>query len=74
MRTTRSPRGRLLLLILFVGAQLFLSACNGESRTSGTMVQVSEQAKKHVESRRDVYKNKSQPRKEKTIVTKKRSF
>jgi hypothetical protein len=49
-----------------------VSGCSDESKTSGTMVQVSEEAKQHIQSRRDVYKTKSQPRKEPTKVAKKR--
>jgi hypothetical protein len=72
MRTARSPRGRCLLLALFGGSQLCLSACNDESRTSGTMVQVSEQAKKHIEGRREAYKAKAEARKAKSSAGKKK--
>jgi hypothetical protein len=74
MRTTRSPHGRFHFLALFIGLQLCLSGCNDESKTSGTMVQVSEEAKQHIQSRREVYKSKAQPRKEPTKVEKKRSL
>ena len=60
MRTARSPRGRTLLLILFIGACLPLMGCNDESKTSGTMVQVSEEAKKQIQGRRESYKAKAQ--------------
>jgi hypothetical protein len=72
MRTMRSRRGPFQLLVIFVGSQLCVSGCSDESKTSGTMVQVSEEAKQHIQSRRDVYKTKSQPRKEPTKVAKKR--
>jgi hypothetical protein len=58
MRTARSPRGRVLILLIFIGSHLPLVGCNDQSRTSGTMVQVSEEAKKHLEGRRDAYKAK----------------
>ncbi len=72
MRTTRSPRGRFLLLTIFLGSHLSLSGCGDDSKTSGTMVEVSEQAKKHIGGRREIYKSKAQPRKEKVEVSKKR--
>ena len=43
MTAARFPRGRFLLLIVFIGSQLTLTGCTDESRTSGTMVQVSEE-------------------------------
>jgi hypothetical protein len=74
MRTARSPRGRILLLMLFIGSHLPLIGCTDESRTSGTMVQVSEEAKKRIESRRDAYKarakEKAQARKDQSQVKK----
>ena len=56
MRAVCFPRGRILLLMLFIGSHLPLFGCSDDSRTSGTMVQVSEEDKKYIESRRDKYK------------------
>jgi hypothetical protein len=76
MRTARSPRGRILILTFFVGSHLPLIGCNDESKTSGTMVQVSEEARKHIESKRDMYKElakeKAQTRKDQSKVKKSR--
>ena len=36
-----------------------LTGCNDESRTSGTMVQVSEEAKAHLKAKRESYKGGS---------------
>jgi hypothetical protein len=47
---------RILLLILFVGSQLTLSGCNDESRTTGTMVQVSDETKAYRKSKIENYK------------------
>lgn len=43
-----------------MGSHLILAGCNDESRTSGTMVEVSEEAKKNIESKREAYKAKAQ--------------
>jgi hypothetical protein len=72
MRTTSSLRGRVLLLGLFIVSPLSSIACNDDSKTSGTSVQVSEEAKQHIVGRREVYKSKAQPRKEKTSASPKR--
>jgi hypothetical protein len=56
MRTVCLPRGRILLLILFIGSHFPLIGCNDESRTSGTMVQVSEEEKAQLETKRKSYK------------------
>jgi len=49
-----------------------LAGCSDDSRTSGTVVEVSEEAKKHIESRRDAYKEKAKTRKDQSKVGKKR--
>jgi len=72
MRNACSRTGRLLLLFLFCGSHLPLAGCSGDSRTSGTVVEVSEEAKKHIESRRDAYKEKAKTRKDQSKVGKKR--
>jgi hypothetical protein len=59
MRTARSPRGRILLLMLFIGSYLPLVGCNDDSKTSGTMVEVSDEAKRHIQDRRETYKAKA---------------
>jgi hypothetical protein len=56
MRSVRSARERILLLILFIGSHLPLIGCNDESRTSGTMVQVSEEEKAQLQTKRQNYK------------------
>jgi hypothetical protein len=56
MTAARFPRGRFLLLIVFIGSQLPLTGCTDESRTSGTMVQVSEEAKANLKAKGEGYK------------------
>ena len=56
MRTACFPRGRVLLLILFIGSHLPLFGCTDNSRTSGTMVEVSEETKVHRKARSESYK------------------
>jgi hypothetical protein len=56
MRRACLVRRRILLLILFVSSQLPLSGCNDESRTTGTMVQVSEETKAYRKSKLENYK------------------
>ena len=46
----------MLLLILFIGSHLPLIGCNDTSRTSGTMVEVSEEEKAYLKSKRESYK------------------
>jgi hypothetical protein len=65
MAVRRSTRGGIPLLILFVMSHVPLLGCNDESKTSGTMVQVSEEQKKHIQGRREnYYQDKSKTRKE----------
>ena len=56
MTAARFPRGRFLLLIVFIGSHFPLTGCTDESRTSGTMVQVSEEAKANLKSKSQAYK------------------
>jgi hypothetical protein len=56
MRRPRFPLGRISVLILFIGSQLFLSGCDDGSKTSGTMVQRSEEDVAHLKSKLDTYK------------------
>ncbi len=65
MKTSYLRRGRGLLLALFTGSHLLLSGCNDESKTSGTMVEPSEEAKAQLEGRRKLYKSKTDDLKEK---------
>jgi hypothetical protein len=65
MKTTCLRRGRRLLLALFIGSHLVLSGCNDESKTSGTMVEPSEEAKAQLKGRRNLYKSKTDDLKEK---------
>jgi hypothetical protein len=71
MRTACFPRGRILLLILFIGSHLPLIGCNDESRTSGTMVQVSEEVKAHQKAKAESYKGGPPKSKAKAAVPKK---
>lgn len=72
MKTASSLCGRVLLLALFLGSHLSLTGCSDESKTSGTMVQVSDEAKKQIEDRRASYKAKAKSPKEKSNVRKTR--
>jgi hypothetical protein len=56
MSTTCFPRGRILLLALFIGSHLSLTGCNDESRTTGTVVEVSEEFQAHTKSKLESYK------------------
>ncbi len=56
MKTGQFLRGRIVLLVLFAGSCLPLTGCNDESRTTGTQVQVSEEAKAHLKSKMETYK------------------
>jgi hypothetical protein len=56
MRTPSFSRGRVLLLALFVGSHLSLTGCSDDSRTSGTVVEVSPEAEKALENRKAGYK------------------
>lgn len=47
------------MLALFIGSHLVLSGCNDESKTSGTMVQPSEEAKAQLKGRTNLYKSKT---------------
>ena len=72
MRTTCSRRGRVLLLFLFIGSYLMLTGCSDDSRTTGTLVEVSEEAEKAVERRKAAYKAKAKTKtpKDQSKVTK----
>jgi hypothetical protein len=59
MRTAGLRPGNIFLLFLFIGSHLFLAGCRDDSRTSGTVVEVSGAAKEHIQSRRDAYKAKA---------------
>ena len=56
MKTEGSPRARILLLIVFIGSHLPILGCNDNSRSTGTMVEVSDETKAHREARRQSYK------------------
>jgi len=60
MRTACFPRGRILVLALIISSHLPLIGCSDDSRTSGTVVQVSEEAKQAVAGRKAAYKARSQ--------------
>jgi hypothetical protein len=50
----RAPRA--LLLILFAASHLTIAGCGDDSKTSGTMVQVSEEEKAYLAAKRESYK------------------
>jgi hypothetical protein len=56
MRTVRLPRGRVVFLGLFMSSHFLLSGCSDESKTSGTAVERSEEAKAHLKSKVGAYK------------------
>jgi hypothetical protein len=60
MRPEFVLRTRVLLLSLFVGSHFATSGCNDESKTSGTMVQVTEEQKAQIKSRSAAYKAQRQ--------------
>ena len=66
MGTSRFRLGSGVLLGLLVGSFLTLTGCNDESRTSGTMVQVSEEAKAHLKAKMESYKG-GPPKKAKAL-------
>jgi hypothetical protein len=56
MRTPRTLVVRILLIALFIGSHLPLIGCTDESKTSGTMVERSEEAKAHLKAKAEKYK------------------
>jgi hypothetical protein len=56
MKRESFPRGRALLSLLFIGSHLLVMGCNDNSRTSGTMVEVSDETKAHQAAKRGNYK------------------
>jgi hypothetical protein len=56
MRTACIPRGRFLLVVLFIGFHFPLIGCNDDSKTSGTMVERSEEDKAHLKTKIESYK------------------
>jgi outer membrane murein-binding lipoprotein Lpp len=59
MKTTCSREGRILSVVLFIGSHLLLAGCSDDSKTSGTVVEVSEEAKQALQSRKEAYKAKA---------------
>jgi hypothetical protein len=45
MRNTRWPVVRIFLLLLFVSSHVLLIGCNDPSRTTGTMIEISDAVK-----------------------------
>ena len=56
MKTTRFSYARIWILLVFVGSQVPLCGCNDDSRTTGTMVQVSEERLAHWQAKAEAYK------------------
>lgn len=71
MRTARFRGGLILILTLFIGSLVPLTGCNDESRTSGTQVQVSEEAKAQLKAKRESYQGGSPKNKAKAASRKK---
>jgi hypothetical protein len=72
MRTACFAPGRVLVILLFISSSLGLSGCNDESKTSGTMVQVSEEDKAFLKSKRETYRGGPQKDKVKAGSQKKK--
>lgn len=68
MRIVCLPRRRILLSMLFIGTHLPLIGCNDESKTSGTMVQVSDEDKARLITKREKYKAARPTGKAKAVV------
>ncbi len=64
---------RLILLCLFVVSHLLLVGCNDESKTTGTQVQLSDEAKAQLDGRKKLYKSKNDDLKEKKTKGKAKS-
>lgn len=64
MINVRLQRGRVLLLCLFIGSHLPMIGCD-DSKTSGTIVQESEEAKAFLKSKRESYKPGAAKKKDK---------
>lgn len=56
MRTVCFAPGRYVVLALFIAVHLPVVGCNDESKTDGTMVQVSEAEKERLKTKREAYK------------------
>jgi hypothetical protein len=56
MKREYFPRGRALLTLLFISSHLLVMGCNDDSKTTGTMVEVSDETKAHQAAKRGNYK------------------
>jgi hypothetical protein len=59
MRTEYAWPSRILLLVIFVFSHFTLAGCNNDSRTTGTMLQVSEEEKARLKAKVEKYKGGS---------------
>ena len=59
MRAEYASAGRILLLVIFVFSHLTLAGCSDDSRTTGTMLQVSEDEKARLKAKVEKYKGGS---------------
>ena len=59
MRTEYGLPSRILFLLIFVFSHLTLVGCNDDSRTTGTMLQVSEDEKARLKAKVEKYKGGS---------------
>lgn len=71
MRWPCFPRGRIILLFLFLASHCSLIGCNDDSRTTGTMVEVSDEVKAHRKSKMESYKGGPPKAKTKAVAGKK---
>ena len=72
MRTAGFPRGRILLLVLFIGAQFPMTGCTDDSRTTGTVVEVPEEYEAHTKAKLGSYKG-GPPKKTQAKATSKKN-
>jgi hypothetical protein len=56
MRRVNFTAGRSLFLLVSIASYVPLVGCSDDSKTSGTMVQVSEEEKEHLKTKRAAYK------------------
>ncbi len=72
MRTSRFSRGRNLILVLaFIVSHLPLIGCNDDSRTTGTMIEASDEVKAYRKTKGESYKGGPPSKKAKAATPKK---
>jgi hypothetical protein len=63
-------RGKLVLLVIFVASHITLSGCGDDSRTTGTMIQVSAEEKARIKAKAETYKGGPHKKKSKAASRK----